>query len=56
MSRLEEAIAAGRFIVTAELLTVNSGGLAAVHDHFEPFEDFVDAVNATDNTAAHAHA
>ena len=56
MSRLEEAIAAGRFIVTAELLTVNSGGLDAVHRHFEPFEDWVDAVNATDNTAAHAHA
>ena len=56
MSRLEEAIAAGRFIVTAELLTVNSGGLDAVRHHFEPFEDWVDAVNATDNTAAHAHA
>jgi methylenetetrahydrofolate reductase (NADPH) len=56
VSRLEEAIAAGRFVVTAELLTVNSGGLAAVRHHFEPFEQFVDAVNATDNTAAHAHA
>jgi methylenetetrahydrofolate reductase (NADPH) len=56
VSRLEEAIAAGRFIVTAELLTINAGGLDAVHRHFEPFEDFVDAVNATDNTAAHAHA
>ncbi len=56
MSRLEEAIAAGRFVVTAELLTVNSGGLDAVRRNFEPFEDWVDAVNATDNTAAHAHA
>ena len=56
MSRLEEAIAAGRFIVTAELLTVNAGGLAAVQHNFEPFEEYVDAVNATDNTAAHAHA
>ena len=56
MSRLEEAIEAGRFVVTAELLTVNSGGLAAVHRNFEPFEDWVDAVNATDNTAARAHA
>jgi methylenetetrahydrofolate reductase (NADPH) len=56
VSRLEEAIAAGRFVVTAELLTVNSGGLDAVRRNFEPFEDFVDAVNATDNTAAHAHA
>jgi methylenetetrahydrofolate reductase (NADPH) len=42
--------------VTAELLTVNAGGLDAVHHNFEPFEEFVDAVNATDNTAAHAHA
>lgn len=56
MSRLEEAIAAGRFVVTAELLTIDTGGLDAVHERFEPFEDWVDAVNATDNTAAHAHA
>src|SRR3989441_343696 len=56
MSRLEDAISAGRFVVTAELLTVNSGGLQAVHDLFAPYEDYVDAVNATDNTSAHAHA
>ena len=56
MSRLEEAIGAGRFLVTAELLTVNTGGLDAVRHHFEPYEEWVDAVNATDNTAAHAHA
>jgi methylenetetrahydrofolate reductase (NADPH) len=56
MSRLEDAIRAGRFVVTAELLTVDAGGLDAVHERFAPFEDYVDAVNATDNTAAHAHA
>jgi methylenetetrahydrofolate reductase (NADPH) len=56
VSRLEEAIRDGRFVVTAELLTVNTGGLEAVRRNFEPFEDWVDAVNATDNTAAHAHA
>ena len=56
MSRLEAAIRAGRFVVTAELLTVDAGGLDAVHERFAPFEDYVDAVNATDNTAAHAHA
>ena len=56
MSRLEDAIRAGRFVATAELLTVDAGGLDAVHERFEPFEDYVDAVNATDNTAAHAHA
>jgi methylenetetrahydrofolate reductase (NADPH) len=56
VSRLEDAIAAGRFVVTAELLTVNSGGLPKVHELFAPYEEYVDAVNATDNTAAHAHA
>ena len=56
MSRLEEAIESGRFVLTAELLTVNAGGLEAVHERFAPYEDWVDAVNATDNTAAHAHA
>ena len=56
MSRLERAIEAGRFVVTAELLTVNSGGLDAVQEHFAPYGEWVDAVNATDNTSAHAHA
>ncbi len=56
MSRLEEALAAGRFVVTSELLTVDSGGLDAVHERFAPYEDYVDATNATDNTSAHAHA
>jgi methylenetetrahydrofolate reductase (NADPH) len=56
VSRLEDALAAGRFVVTSELLTVNSGGLDAVHERFAPFEDYVDATNATDNTSAHAHA
>jgi methylenetetrahydrofolate reductase (NADPH) len=56
VSRLEDALAAGRFVVTAELLTVNAGGLEAVHERFAPFEEYVDATNATDNTSAHAHA
>src|SRR5438128_3804564 len=56
MSRLEDGLRAGRFVVTAELLTVNAGGLDAVRERFAPFEQYVDAVNATDNTAAHAHA
>ena len=56
MSRLEEAIADRRFVVTAELLTIDAGGLDAVRERFEPFEPWVDAVNATDNTSAHAHA
>jgi methylenetetrahydrofolate reductase (NADPH) len=56
VSRLSDALAEGRFVVTAELLTVDTGGLDAVHERFAPFEDYADAVNATDNTAAHAHA
>ena len=56
MSRLEDALAAGRFAVTAELLTVDAGGLDAVQDRFAPYADYVDATNATDNTSAHAHA
>jgi methylenetetrahydrofolate reductase (NADPH) len=56
VSRLERAIDAGRFVVTAELLTVNSGGFDAVQEHFAPYAEYVDAVNATDNTSAHAHA
>jgi methylenetetrahydrofolate reductase (NADPH) len=56
VSRLERAIDAGRFVVTAELLTVNSGGFDTVQAHFAPYAEYVDAVNATDNTSAHAHA
>ena len=44
MSRLEDALAAGRFVVTAELLTVNAGGLDAVHERFAPYEDYVEPV------------
>jgi methylenetetrahydrofolate reductase (NADPH) len=56
MSRLSDALTAGRFVVTSELLTVNSGGLDAVRERFEPYAEYVDATNATDNTSAHAHA
>jgi methylenetetrahydrofolate reductase (NADPH) len=56
MSRLEDALAAGRFVVTSELLSVDSGGLDAVRERFVPYEEYVDATNATDNTSAHAHA
>lgn len=56
MSILETRLAAGAFVVTGELPTVDSGGREAVRDRLRPMEDYVDAVNATDNTAAHAHA
>src|SRR5207245_5524576 len=47
---------AGEFVVTSERLTIDTGGLEAVHERFAPYEDYVDAVNAPDNPAAHAHA
>jgi methylenetetrahydrofolate reductase (NADH) len=53
MSRLEDALAQGSFVLTAELLSVDTGG---VHERFAPYEEYVDATNATDNTSAHAHA
>src|SRR5436190_14738695 len=56
MSRLEETLSAGRLAVTAELPAVDGGGVPAVERRLEPLRDWVDAVNVTDNTAAHAHA
>ena len=35
---------------------IDSGGLDEVRRHAEPLREYVDAINATDNTAAHAHA
>jgi methylenetetrahydrofolate reductase (NADPH) len=56
MSRLQERLQAGRLAVTAELPVVDGGGVPAVEQRLEPLRDWVDAVNITDNTAAHAHA
>ncbi|MGZ4202089.1 MAG: methylenetetrahydrofolate reductase [Thermoleophilaceae bacterium] len=56
MPTLEDKLAAGQFVVTAELPAVDGGGLAEVEHLVAPMRDWVDAVNATDNTAAHAHA
>jgi len=57
VSRLKELLAARqRPVVTAELPALNSGGLDAVARHVETLAPHVDAINATDNPAAHAHA
>lgn len=57
MSQLETLLAARtRPVVTAELPAINSGGLDAVRRKLELIAPYVDAVNATDNPAAHAHA
>jgi methylenetetrahydrofolate reductase (NADPH) len=45
-----------RPVITAELPSVDGGGLEKVHHHLESIAPYVDAVNATDNPAAHAHA
>ncbi len=57
MSTFEKLLTAGsRPVVTAELPAINSGGLAAVKRHVDAIAPHVDAINATDNPAAHAHA
>ena len=45
-----------RPIVTAECPAIDGGGLDEVRARLEPIAPYVDAVNATDNPAAHAHA
>jgi methylenetetrahydrofolate reductase (NADH) len=56
LSRLEQALADGRFVVTAEMPTIDGGGMDEVRFQLEPMAPYLDACNATDNTAAHAHA
>jgi methylenetetrahydrofolate reductase (NADPH) len=55
MSRLEHKIAAGEFVITAELPVIDGGGRAELRRKLEPMRPLVDAVNATDNPGAHAH-
>lgn len=45
-----------RPVVTGELASVDGGGLAKVRALVDEMAPFVDAINATDNPAAHAHA
>ena len=57
MSRLEELVGIpDAIIVTAELPMIDTGGFPAVQRHLDQLNPWVDAINATDNTAAHAHA
>ena len=55
MSRLEDALAAGRLVITAEL-GATPNRLDAIAEYVEPMAPYLDAINATDNTSAHAHA
>lgn len=57
MSRLSTLIAEGRRpVVTAEFPSIDGGGLDAIEQAADELRPFVDAVNATDSPAAHAHA
>src|SRR5947209_18361786 len=56
MAQLERLLSSQRFVVTAEMPVINGGGMADVRRHLEPMAPYVDAYNATDNPAAHAHA
>lgn len=57
MSRLSELVEAGdRPILTSEAPSVDGGSLDAFRERIAEMASWVDAVNATDNTAAHAHA
>ena len=55
MSHLEQKLAGGEFVVTAEMPVVDGGGHAELQRQLEPMRAYVDAFNATDNPAAHAH-
>jgi methylenetetrahydrofolate reductase (NADPH) len=55
MSALERKLSSGEFVVTAELPVIDGGGHAELQRQLEPMRPFVDAFNATDNPAAHAH-
>jgi 5,10-methylenetetrahydrofolate reductase len=54
-SRLHRLLLDGEFVVTAELPTTDSADPASVLEVAEPLRGKVDAVNCTDNSAAHPH-
>ena len=56
MTTLAERVDRGQTVFTSELPTIDGGGMARVTALLDPVRDWVDAVNATDNAAAHAHA
>jgi methylenetetrahydrofolate reductase (NADPH) len=56
MSELERKLSGGGLVITGEMPVIDGGGLAAVRAKLEQYEPWVDAINATDNTSAHAHA
>ncbi len=55
MSTLAAKLDAGEFVVTAEMPVIDGGGHAELQRQLEFMRPYVDAYNATDNPAAHAH-
>jgi methylenetetrahydrofolate reductase (NADPH) len=53
---LEDKLAAGQTVITAEMPVIDGGGLPEIRFQLAPMKHWVDAVNATDNPAAKAHA
>src|SRR3954468_19558538 len=54
MSALEDKLTAGRFVVTAEMPTIDGGGFPEIQRQLAPMKAWAAAVNAPDNAAAHA--
>jgi len=54
-SELHRLLLAGEFVVTAELAAIDSADPASVRELAEVVRGKVDAVNCTDNSAAHTH-
>jgi methylenetetrahydrofolate reductase (NADPH) len=55
VSILATKIGRGAFVVTAEMPVIDGGGKAEVNRQLDYMAAYLDAVNATDNAAAHAH-
>jgi methylenetetrahydrofolate reductase (NADPH) len=56
VSKLQRKLAAGELVITGELPVINGDGLATLERHLELIEPWLDAINATDNPSARAHA
>jgi methylenetetrahydrofolate reductase (NADPH) len=56
MPSLEDKLRAGQTVITAEMPVIDGGGLPEIRFQLAPMKPWVDAVNATDNPSAHAHA
>jgi methylenetetrahydrofolate reductase (NADPH) len=56
VSRLRELVEGGGLVVTGEAPTIDTGSLEDFGAKVSEMAEWADAINATDNTAAHAHA